>query len=71
MARRVVIPATAAELPMPTLAQQRERIPRGHPRLFLRPEDLPRIREQAAGAFTNGVSTRPGQMALKRTPVCE
>jgi hypothetical protein len=32
---------------MPTPAQQRERVPAGHPRLFLRPEDLPRLREVA------------------------
>ena len=44
--RRVEVPASAAELPMPTLAQQRERVPAGHPRLFLRPEDLPRLRQR-------------------------
>ena len=34
---------------MPTPQQQRERVPAGHPRLFLRPEDLPRLRELARG----------------------
>jgi hypothetical protein len=48
-ARRVVVPATATEFPMPTLAQQRARVPQQHPRLFLRPEDLPRLRELARG----------------------
>lgn len=47
--RRVEVPAAAAVLPMPTVAEQRERVPDGHPRLFLRPEDLPRLRELAAG----------------------
>jgi hypothetical protein len=53
--RRVIVPADAASLPMPTLAQQRAKVPTQHPRLFLRPEDLPRLRELAkgreAGAF--------------------
>ncbi len=47
--RRIEVPASAAVLPMPTVAQQRARVPAGHPRLFLRPEDLPRLRELARG----------------------
>ncbi|MBI3464292.1 MAG: DUF4962 domain-containing protein [Planctomycetes bacterium] len=47
--RRVTVPANAEAFPLPTRAQQRQRVPAGHPRLFLRPEDLPRLREQAAG----------------------
>ncbi len=47
--RRVTVPAQAVEFPMPTRAQQRERVPAGHPRLFMRPEDLPRLRELAKG----------------------
>jgi hypothetical protein len=46
-ARRFVVPDDAVAFPMPTRAQQRERVPAGHPRLFMRPEDLPRIREAA------------------------
>lgn len=49
VARRVEVPASAAQLPMPTIAEQRARVPKGHPRLFLRPEDLPRLRELARG----------------------
>ncbi|WP_414663004.1 DUF4962 domain-containing protein [Horticoccus sp. 23ND18S-11] len=49
VARRVEVPATAATLPMPTRAQQRAKVPATHPRLFLRPEELPRLRELAAG----------------------
>lgn len=47
--RTVVVPAEAAELPMPTRAEQRQRVPQSHPRLFMRPEDLPRLRELARG----------------------
>lgn len=48
--RSVVVPQTAARFPMPTRAQQAERLPKEHPRLFMRPEDLPRIRGLARGA---------------------
>lgn len=47
--RRVAVPADARPFPMPTRAQQRQRVPAGHPRLFVRPEDLPALRELAAG----------------------
>jgi len=45
--RSVKVPADAKAFPMPTRAQQRERVPQEHPRLFLRPEDLPRLRQLA------------------------
>lgn len=45
--RQFKVPVDAVVFPMPTRAQQRERVPAGHPRLFLRPEDLPRLREVA------------------------
>lgn len=47
--RKVEVPAGAAELPMPTRAMQKAKVPPGHPRLFLRPEDLPCLRELAKG----------------------
>jgi hypothetical protein len=47
--RRFTVLADAVEFPMPSRAQQRERVPREHPRLFLRPEELPRLRELARG----------------------
>lgn len=47
--RSVVVPADAAVFPMPTRAEQRRRIPAGHPRLFVRPEELPRLRALAQG----------------------
>jgi hypothetical protein len=45
--RRFTLPKTAVAFPMPTRAEQAERVPKGHPRLFLRPEDLPRLRALA------------------------
>ena len=45
--RSVTIPDNAILFPMPTRAQQRERLPEKHPRLFMRPEDLPRMRAAA------------------------
>ena len=47
--RSFTVPADAVAFPMPTRAQQRERVPQAHPRLFMRPEDLPRLRELAQG----------------------
>ena len=42
--RSVTVPADAVLFPMPSRAEQRERLPASHPRLFMRPEDLPRLR---------------------------
>ena len=47
--RKVVVPKEAVDFPMPSRTEQRERVPAGHPRLFMRPEDLPRLRELANG----------------------
>src|SRR5688572_17475155 len=49
VARKVVVPESAVEFPMPTRVQQKERVPKEHPRLFVRPEDLPKLRELAKG----------------------
>ena len=38
--------------PMPNRAQQRQRVPQSHPRLFLRPEELGRLRAAATNAST-------------------
>lgn len=48
-ARKFTVTGNATLFPMPTRVQQRERVPRQHPRLFMRPEDLPRLRELAQG----------------------
>lgn len=42
--RRFIVPADAVVFPKPTMDELRQRIPKGHPRLFLRPEDVPRLR---------------------------
>ena len=47
-----VLPDSTA-FPMPTREQQRARVPQAHPRLFMRPEDLPRLREMAAGPLAS------------------
>lgn len=47
--RKVVVPADAENFPMPSRAEQRKRVPADHPRLFVRPEELPRIRALARG----------------------
>jgi len=46
-ARSVTVPRDAVAFPMPNRAEQRARVPREHPRLFMRPEDLPRLRAHA------------------------
>jgi hypothetical protein len=48
-ARKFTVPADAAAFPQPTMEELWNRIPKGHPRLFVRPEDLPRLREWASG----------------------
>jgi len=50
-ARRFTIPPSAVEMPLPTRDDLLERIPKTHPRLFIRPEDLPRLRTLAQGAL--------------------
>lgn len=42
--RRFIVPADAVLFPKPTLEELRQRIPKGHPRLFFRPEEVPRLR---------------------------
>ncbi len=45
--RSFTVPVDAGPFPMPSRAEQAERVPSRHPRLFLRPEDLPRLRALA------------------------
>jgi hypothetical protein len=49
LARRFTVPPDAVEFPMPTRVEQRARVPQSHPRLFMRPEELPRLRQLAQG----------------------
>ncbi|MBM3748581.1 MAG: DUF4962 domain-containing protein, partial [Acidobacteria bacterium] len=50
-ARSFVVPPDATVFPQPTMEQLRKVIPREHPRLFVRRQDLPRLRawSEAAG----------------------
>jgi hypothetical protein len=47
--RAFTISDKAVSLPMPPRAQLLARVPKSHPRLFVRPEELPRLRELARG----------------------
>ncbi len=47
--RRFSIPADAVKMPLPPRDELLGRIPKSHPRLFIRPEDVPRLRELAGG----------------------
>jgi len=47
--RAFTIPNDAAALPMPGKAELLARIPASHPRLFVRPEQIPHLRELARG----------------------
>ena len=48
-ARVFIIDKTAVAFPMPPRSELLGRIPKRHPRLFLRPEQLPRLRQLAKG----------------------
>jgi len=47
--RSFSIAADAAEMPLPSRDELLGRIPKSHPRLFLRPENLPKLRQLAQG----------------------
>lgn len=47
--RSFVVPSDAVLFPQPSRDELRRRIPVAHPRLFLRPEEVPRLREWARG----------------------
>jgi len=46
-ARNFTVPANAVAFPQPTMDEIKRRIPASHPRLFVRAEDLPKLREWA------------------------
>jgi hypothetical protein len=48
-ARKFVIPPKTATFPRPTIAQLKLRVPKEHPRLFVRAEDLPPLRTWIEG----------------------
>ncbi len=69
-ARKFTIPAGATDFPQPTMDELRRRVPKNHPRLFARPEDLPRLKAyaQAAGkAYFEKIIVR-GRRASHRRP---
>ncbi|MBW7865417.1 MAG: DUF4962 domain-containing protein [Candidatus Hydrogenedentes bacterium] len=49
VARRFTVSSGAALFPQPTTPELITRMPQDHPRLFFRPEELPKLRELAAG----------------------
>ena len=49
--RTFAISEEAVPMPMPPRDELLVRIPKAHPRLFIRPEDVPRLRELARGAM--------------------
>lgn len=51
--RGFTIADDAAALPLPTRDELLSRIPQGHPRLFMRPEQLPHLRELTQGRLSD------------------
>lgn len=51
--RAFTIAADAIVFPQPTREELRKAMPAEHPRLYFRPEDLPRLREQAQGPLAS------------------
>ncbi len=47
--RRFTVPPGAIAFPKPSIEEIRRRVPKDHPRLFMRPEDLPKLREWIKG----------------------
>ena len=64
--RSFTIPATATPMPLPSRDQLLARIPESHPRLFVRPEDLPRFAPACPGPAPKPVR-RPGR-PLREAP---
>ncbi len=59
--RKFTVNAAAIPFPMPNRSEQRQRVPQEHPRLFVRPEELPRLRGLA---MSRGDSTN--ELAAER-----
>ncbi|MDP3147717.1 MAG: DUF4962 domain-containing protein [Ignavibacteria bacterium] len=49
--RTFTIAGNAVEMPLPMRAELMSRIPKSHPRLFMRPEELNDLRQEAKGKF--------------------
>lgn len=72
-ARTFRIAEKAVAMPLPPREELLARIPKSHPRLFVRPEDLPRLRELAQGAMKDRLKGLEAQCAklMKRPPPTE
>ncbi|MCH5372462.1 MAG: DUF4962 domain-containing protein, partial [Planctomycetes bacterium] len=68
--RSFQIDRDAITMPMPSREELLKRIPDSHPRLFVRPEDVPRLRELAAGPMRDQFKrlTDECERLLKRPP---
>jgi uncharacterized protein DUF4962/heparinase II/III-like protein len=51
--RRFILPANAVEFPQPAMEQLRQRIPKSHPRLFVRSQDLDRLKSWSKSGGTD------------------
>ncbi len=51
VARTFTVPENAVEMPMPTREELMSRIPKTHPRLFMRPEMLEQMKQDAQGKY--------------------
>ncbi|MBM4088787.1 MAG: DUF4962 domain-containing protein, partial [Planctomycetes bacterium] len=73
-ARTFTIPDRAVAMPMPPRDELLARIPDAHPRLFIRPEELPKLRELAQGAMNDRfreLVTRSEQLLKDPPPTAE
>ncbi|MCC7495584.1 MAG: DUF4962 domain-containing protein [Fimbriimonadaceae bacterium] len=73
-ARAFTLPATAVALPLPAKADLLARVPAGHPRLFVRPEQMDRLRQLAAGDLKpayDDLRKRCDDLLVKPPPTAE
>lgn len=71
--RKFTLNKSAIEFAMPSREERRTLIPAGHPRLFLRPEDLPRLRQLAKGPEAKRFAElrKVANELLKKEPLAE
>jgi len=72
--RTFAIAEGAVSMPMPARAELLGRIPKSHPRLFVRPEDLPRLRKLARGPMRdrfNALVARCDRLLANPPPTSE
>lgn len=72
--RHFTVGQEAIEFPMPSRAEQTERVPQQHPRLFMRPEDVTRLRQSiktGLAAERYAKVKRTADRLLKQEPTAE